>query len=117
MDFLQNRSLQGDASMDKIIPVSLEIVFSFNEGKEKQSFPLKDNFLGEILVYAAKKSRRQSFSIGILENGVPIKGAVPTTNNSEEIRNLKVFLRNYCSTNKHKKLLLKNRIEFKFSLL
>lgn len=99
------------------VPINLEIVFSLEKGKEKQSFLLKDSFLGEILVFAAKKSRRGSFSIEILEDGIPIEGAIPTTSNSEEIKNLKIFLRNYYSTNKHKKLLIKNIMEFKFSLL
>jgi hypothetical protein len=98
-------------------PTILEIVFSLEKGKTKRSFLLKDTFLAEILIFAAKKSRRGSFSIEILEDGIPIEGAIPTTSNSEEIKNLKIFLRNYYSTNKHKKLLLKNLMEFKFSLI
>ena len=100
--------------MEKPEVVRLKIVFTSN--KEVKDFSLADTLLGEILLYAARLAHQYNFSVKIFENDVFIEDAIVTTNNTEEIMNLKIFLRNY-SNIKTKKLLLKNRMEFKFSLL
>ena len=100
--------------MNKPTEVRLKIVFASDI--EVKEFSLKDTTLGDILMYAAKISPRHNFSIQIFENDVLIEDAIVTTTNLEEIQNLKTFLRNY-SNIRTKKLLLKNRWEFRFSLL
>ncbi len=100
--------------MEKPVTTSMKVVFTSQ--KEVKEFLLKDTFLLEILLYAAKISRHQNFAIEVFENEIRIEDAVPTTNNMEEIENLKTLFRNY-SKDKNKKLLLKNKVEFQFALI
>jgi len=98
--------------MKKQRPVCLTI--DIITSKETKSFHLGFVLLSSVLYYAATISRKKKFSIKIYENGNEIEDAIITTNNIEEIKNLKIFLRNL---SKEKDIVLKSKMDFLFSLI
>jgi len=103
--------MEKEKNVAKQKPVVLKIVFISE--KEEKSFRLDEVLLGRVLFYAATISPKYNFSIKIYEDDKEIEEAIITTKNSEEIRNLKVFLRNY----REKNIALKNKLEYAFSLI